>query len=90
LGIVDAAHDRGKQRESASDEDYEGNYTWTGSCRASQDSSLSTLDKTATGATTADTTSTTSSSTKNPFKLYRDYRSRSRDLHRKHRGLMQW
>lgn len=26
----------------------------------------------------------------NPYKAYRDYKDRSRDLHRKHRGLMQW
>ena len=30
------------------------------------------------------------SSSKNPIKAYREYRNRSRDLHRKHRGLMQW
>ncbi|OAA44286.1 meiotically up-regulated protein [Metarhizium rileyi] len=27
---------------------------------------------------------------KNPYKAYKDYKGRSRDLHRKHRGLMQW
>ncbi|KAK5989033.1 Meiotically up-regulated gene protein [Cladobotryum mycophilum] len=32
----------------------------------------------------------TTSSSKNPIKAYKDYRERSRDLHRKHRGLMQW
>ncbi|PHH88585.1 hypothetical protein CDD83_7340 [Cordyceps sp. RAO-2017] len=30
------------------------------------------------------------SSSKNPIKALKDYKSRSRDLHRKHRGLMQW
>ncbi|KAH8899508.1 hypothetical protein GQ53DRAFT_313649 [Thozetella sp. PMI_491] len=34
--------------------------------------------------------STASGSTKNPIKVYKDYRSRSRDLHRQQRGLMQW
>lgn len=29
-------------------------------------------------------------SSKNPYKAYKDYKDRSRDLHRKHRGLMQW
>ncbi|KAI0799413.1 hypothetical protein GGR55DRAFT_684027 [Xylaria sp. FL0064] len=29
-------------------------------------------------------------SSKNPLTQYKDYRSRSRDLHRQHRGLMQW
>ncbi|PHH63112.1 hypothetical protein CDD81_6263 [Ophiocordyceps australis] len=31
-----------------------------------------------------------SGGSKNPIKAYKDYRTRSRDLHRKHRGLMQW
>ena len=31
-----------------------------------------------------------SGSSKNPLRAYRDYRSRSRDLHRQQRGLMQW
>jgi len=31
-----------------------------------------------------------SRSSKNPIKQYKEYRSRSRDLHRQHRGLMQW
>ena len=30
------------------------------------------------------------SGSKNPYKAYKDFRSRSRDLHRQHRGLMQW
>ncbi|KAK0634692.1 hypothetical protein B0T17DRAFT_485561 [Bombardia bombarda] len=30
------------------------------------------------------------SSSKNPIKQFKEYRSRSRDLHRQHRGLMQW
>ncbi|QBZ62083.1 hypothetical protein PoMZ_10957 [Pyricularia oryzae] len=33
---------------------------------------------------------TSSGSSKNPIKQYKDYKGRSRDLHRKHRGLMQW
>ncbi|KAI5864229.1 hypothetical protein GGS23DRAFT_488743 [Durotheca rogersii] len=31
-----------------------------------------------------------SRSSKNPIKQYKDYQERSRDLHRRHRGLMQW
>lgn len=31
-----------------------------------------------------------SKSSKNPIAAYKDYKSRSRDLHRQHRGLMQW
>ncbi|KIH93494.1 hypothetical protein SPBR_04042 [Sporothrix brasiliensis 5110] len=30
------------------------------------------------------------SSISNPIKQYKDYKSRNRDLHRRHRGLMQW
>ncbi|KAI0485570.1 C2 domain-containing protein [Xylaria cf. heliscus] len=30
------------------------------------------------------------SSSRNPIAQYKDYKSRSRDLHRQHRGLMQW
>ncbi|KAI1341950.1 C2 domain-containing protein [Xylariaceae sp. FL0016] len=47
-------------------------------------------------ARTNDTAGTTSggsaksSSSKNPVKMYKDYQNRSRDLHRQHRGLMQW
>lgn len=36
------------------------------------------------------TGATDKTGSKNPIKQYKDYRSRSRDLHRKHRGLMQW
>jgi hypothetical protein len=39
---------------------------------------------------TESTASKKSTSSKNPIKAYKDYRSRSRDLHRNHRGLMQW
>ncbi|KAK1761112.1 putative meiotically up-regulated protein [Echria macrotheca] len=34
--------------------------------------------------------STASKSSKNPIKQLKEYKSRSRDLHRQHRGLMQW
>ncbi|KAI1461104.1 hypothetical protein F4805DRAFT_414745 [Annulohypoxylon moriforme] len=47
------------------------------------------------GALTQTTTNSGSSkkskgSSKNPIKQYKDYKERSRDLHRQHRGLMQW
>lgn len=45
------------------------------------------MDSQATGASSA---SHSSSSSKNPIKKYKEYRSQSRDMHRKHRGLMQW
>lgn len=54
------------------------------------------MDSQATGTTQATTSagrsveSATGSSSKNPIKQYKEYRSRSRDLHRQHRGLMQW
>ncbi|KAI5457322.1 hypothetical protein BGZ63DRAFT_457348 [Mariannaea sp. PMI_226] len=43
-----------------------------------------------TSATNGSLASNGSASSKNPLKKYRSYRERSRDLHRKHRGLMQW
>ncbi|KAI1753749.1 C2 domain-containing protein [Xylaria castorea] len=55
--------------------------------------------RTSSTTTTADTTGGSDSgvsvkssngSSKNPMVQYKDYKSRSRDLHRQHRGLMQW
>ncbi|KAI0532227.1 hypothetical protein GGR58DRAFT_490955 [Xylaria digitata] len=44
-----------------------------------------------TGAGSSDSgVSVDSKSSKNPIAQYKDYKSRSRDLHRQHRGLMQW
>lgn len=43
-----------------------------------------------TNQTTSSGHSRKSSSSKNPVAAYKDYRSKSRDLHRQHRGLMQW
>jgi hypothetical protein len=40
--------------------------------------------------TSATTDSQASTSSKNPIKKIKSYRSDSRDMHRKHRGLMQW
>ncbi|KAL2174305.1 uncharacterized protein P884DRAFT_250167 [Thermothelomyces heterothallicus CBS 202.75] len=93
LGIDDATHDRAKQQRNsvggASDEGGEGNYTWRkGGEGGGGSSSRKSTDSKATGAT--DATGQPRSSSKNPIKQYKDYRSRSRDLHRKHRGLMQW
>ncbi|KAH6897463.1 hypothetical protein B0T10DRAFT_507066 [Thelonectria olida] len=48
------------------------------------------VDSHATATTTGSGASNGSTSSKNPIKKYKDYRERSRDLHRKHRGLMQW
>ncbi|KAI1800824.1 hypothetical protein F4811DRAFT_564431 [Daldinia bambusicola] len=62
----------------------------TASPRASDDTSgrPSTSDSVATTSTTASTRSKASSL--NPIAQYRSYKERSRDLHRQHRGLMQW
>ena len=38
----------------------------------------------------AGTMDSTESGSKNPYKQYKGYKDRSRDLHRRHRGLMQW
>jgi hypothetical protein len=88
LGIDDATHDKGKERRSVgeSDEGDEGNYTWRSESQGNDRPRMS-MDSTATGATG---TTSKSTSSKNPIKQYREYRNRSRDLHRKHRGLMQW
>ncbi|KAL2203600.1 meiotically up-regulated protein [Sarocladium strictum] len=43
-----------------------------------------------TQASSTGTMESTESGSKNPIKAYRGYKERSRDLHRKHRGLMQW
>lgn len=47
------------------------------------------LDSQATG-TTSGSQKSSGGSSLNPIKKYKDYKERSRDLHRKHRGLMQW
>ncbi|KAH7015491.1 hypothetical protein EDB80DRAFT_637692 [Ilyonectria destructans] len=47
------------------------------------------MDSQATG-TTSGSQKSSGGSSLNPIKKYKDYKERSRDLHRKHRGLMQW
>lgn len=47
------------------------------------------IDSQATG-TTSGSQKSSGGSSLNPIKKYKDYKERSRDLHRKHRGLMQW
>ncbi|KAK4122607.1 hypothetical protein N657DRAFT_575524 [Parathielavia appendiculata] len=89
LGINDATHDKekDKQRTNEGDEDDGENYTWRRSEGEVKERGRMSMDSTATGATG---TSNKSGSSKNPIKKYREYRNRSRDLHRQHRGLMQW
>ncbi|KAF4981572.1 hypothetical protein FZEAL_2638 [Fusarium zealandicum] len=48
------------------------------------------VDTNATTGTSGTSGSQASTSSKNPIKKIKSYRSDSRDLHRKHRGLMQW
>ncbi|KAJ3515373.1 hypothetical protein NM208_g14973 [Fusarium decemcellulare] len=48
------------------------------------------VDTNATGATSGTSNSQASTSSKNPIKKIKSYRTESRDLHRRHRGLMQW
>jgi hypothetical protein len=97
LGVDDATHDKGKQRASvgSSEEGEDGNYTWRSSQTESNGRSRKSTDSTATGGTDGTGNTGTgntgkSGSSKNPLTQYREYRNRSRDLHRKHRGLMQW
>ncbi|KAL2160081.1 hypothetical protein VTH06DRAFT_1736 [Thermothelomyces fergusii] len=91
LGVHDATHDGAKQRHhsvgGASDEGAEGNYTWR---KDSEEGGGGSSRKSMDGDAAAQPGSGNVSSSKNPIKQYKDYRSRSRDLHRKHRGLMQW
>ncbi|KAK4166084.1 hypothetical protein QBC43DRAFT_233169 [Cladorrhinum sp. PSN259] len=93
LGIVDADHGKlGEERKGEANEsedgDSNGNYTW----RRSSDDAQGTggADRRASIDTRATSATKASTSSKNPIKQYKDYRSRSRDLHRQHRGLMQW
>jgi hypothetical protein len=55
----------------------------------SSDAGRHSMDSQTTDGTDASRVST-GGSTKNPYKAYKEYKGRSRDLHRKHRGLMQW
>lgn len=48
------------------------------------------LTRATTNGTTDTSASANSKSSKNPVKMYKDYKTRSRDLHRQQRGLMQW
>ncbi|KAI1381507.1 hypothetical protein F4677DRAFT_403181 [Hypoxylon crocopeplum] len=61
--------------------------TGAGAGRPSTSGSALTRD---TAMTNGTTDSGRSRSSRNPIKQYRDYKERSRDLHRQHRGLMQW
>ncbi|KAI0602224.1 hypothetical protein F4775DRAFT_536116 [Biscogniauxia sp. FL1348] len=54
------------------------------------DSILTTSTSNATGTSSGSAASTKTKGSKNPIKQYKDYKTRSRDLHRQHRGLMQW
>ena len=96
LGISDATTDPGNGGEGEGDGADGGRQgrPSTASTRSADGYVLS-------GATTAQSTDSSgkhsrasslsgSGSSKNPIKAYRDYRSRSRDLHRQQRGLMQW
>lgn len=78
LGVNDATTENG---ESADGSIYQGNGSASnGSAvgRQSMDGRASVM------------TAESKTNSKNPIKQYKDYRSRSRDLHRQHRGLMQW
>jgi len=87
LGIDDAT----TQHSGSSGAVDGGNgYAGAGGARGSDDS-MTTTDAANTNAADMQQASVTSqSSSKNPIKNFREYRSRSRDLHRQHRGLMQW
>lgn len=75
LGISDATTDP-TSPERNGEGPRESTDTW-----ATKTSTNGSVDTTATSAT---------KSSKNPIKQYKDYKNKSRDLHRQHRGLMQW
>lgn len=86
LGVADATTERGESStQERSSGDSGDNYTWQ---RESDEGRRLSTDSAATGQDTLKSNASTSS--KNPIKKYRDYRERKRDLHRQHRGLMQW
>lgn len=83
LGIQDATHGEGRL-ELDGDEGDEGDHT--GKSDAAAAGGRKSVDSAATGTSSAGK----SARSMNPIKQYKDYRTRSRDLHRKQRGLMQW
>lgn len=75
--------------ESSSDSDpdlglQDATSNGSGSTEAQTDATRPSIDSTMSQQTTS------SKKSKNPIKQYKDYKERSRDLHRQHRGLMQW
>ncbi|KAL1839756.1 hypothetical protein VTJ49DRAFT_1179 [Mycothermus thermophilus] len=85
LGIVDATHGNNKEKERKESEagsSEEGNYTWKPSRDDDEDRPS--------GDSNEGEEPGKSSGSKNPLKQFREFRGRKKDLHRKHRGLMQW
>lgn len=78
LGINDASTDSATVASTARSDDPSA-YTTRGSVDSS--GPLSPRSTTSNGST---------ESTKNPIQMYKNYKERSRDLHRQQRGLMQW
>ncbi|KAK3943529.1 hypothetical protein QBC46DRAFT_281776 [Diplogelasinospora grovesii] len=79
LGANDANNNTG---------DHPDGYTGETGCHQANGNGSAGRQSVDTQATVRSNVSTTSS--KNPIKQYKDYKGRSRDLHRQHRGLMQW
>ncbi|KAK3372822.1 hypothetical protein B0T24DRAFT_593084 [Lasiosphaeria ovina] len=87
LGIADANHDpEGGDHEDGSEYVF-GEASGNGNGNGSALEGTQSAD---TQASSASRSSHSHSNSKNPIKQYKDYKSRSRDLHRQHRGLMQW
>lgn len=95
LGIADgdtagAAHDAqaGHRRNSSSQ--YGGSSNPRSSVDGGEGSEVTRMTTNRTNQTSSSGHSRKSSSSKNPVTAYKEYRNKSRDLHRQHRGLMQW
>lgn len=87
LGIVDASNDGVDGAESS--------HHPRGSVENPDGSMADGADRSIASGTTASSSSGAGSpvsrrNSKNPIQQYKEYKSRSRDLHRQHRGLMQW
>lgn len=95
---LDSSAEEGNDNHDSHDDDDNNNnddhddshYTLdAGSEHDGSDLGIRDATTTSTSTTGEDDTSVATSS-RNPYAQYKEYRSRSRDLHRQHRGLMQW
>jgi hypothetical protein len=86
LGVVDATQNGADETNGPRGSVESGNGAMAGevSCSITTDSGATTSGSSSVGSPV------TRRDSKNPIKQFQEYKSRSRDLHRQHRGLMQW